>query len=247
MKLFDNLYAYLWPGLTYEEMVRFGGNCNSYVIPDAFVNNGKKTHIVIDPGHILNDLGIDCLEKLGQEMKQDGLDIKDVGLVINTHSHRDHCESSQPLQERNKAVVAVGELEAEYYETIGRRRYQSRGGIHVPDLVPDMKIKVGDWKLEGLTLSVILIPGHTPGHIGLYWAEKRTLIVGDVIFYHNTGRVDLPKGNGDHLRDSIERLSQLAVEYLLTGHQYEGPGVISGKEAVKRNFDFVKKNVLPYL
>ncbi|MBI4287630.1 MAG: MBL fold metallo-hydrolase [Chloroflexi bacterium] len=247
MKLFDNLYAYLWPGLTYDDMARFGNNSNSYVIANAYLHNGKRSHIIVDPGHIVNDLGIDCQERLSQEMQRDGLKYGEVGLVVDTHSHRDHCEGSRSFQEKNGAIVAIGELEAEYYDKIGRSRYQHRGGIKVPDLQPDTKLKEGDWKLEGLTLEVMLSPGHTPGHICLYWAEKRTLIVGDVMFYRNTGRTDLPGGSGDQLRQSIERLSQLDVEYVLTGHQYEGPGVISGKAAVKQNFDYVKKQVLPHL
>lgn len=247
MKLADNLYAYLWPGLTYEEMERFGGNCNTYVIANAFSRNGKKTHAVIDPGHIVNDIGIRCLDRLTEEMERDGIKAEDVGLVIDTHSHRDHVEGGEAFQERNGAVVAIGETEAKYYETIGRERYRKRGTVRVPDLRPDLKLKEGKWELDGLALEVIMAPGHTPGHICLYWAEKRLLVVGDVMFYRNTGRVDLPGGNGDQLRQSIERLSQLEVDYLLTGHQYEGPGIIAGREDVKRNFDYVKKQVLPYL
>lgn len=247
MKLLDKLYAYLWPGLSDEDMARYGNNCNTYVIAGAFANKKGKAHIVIDPGHIINDMGVPCLERLGQEMRRDGLKAEEVGLVINTHSHRDHTEASQAFQDRHGAVVALGELEADYYEAVGRSRYQARGSIRVPDLRPDMKIKEGTWKLEGLTLEVLLAPGHTPGHICLYWAESRTLIVGDVIFYQNTGRVDLPGGSGPQLRQSIERLAQLDVEYLLTGHQYGGPGIISGREAVKGNFAFVQKHVFPYL
>lgn len=247
MKLFDNLYAYLWPGLTYEDMERFGNNCNTYVIAGAFPRQNGNAHVLFDPGHIYNDMSIPCMEKLGQEMRRDGLKAEDVGLVVNTHSHRDHCEASQAFQEKSNAQVAIGELEAEYYEDIGRSRYQARGGIEVPDLRPDIRLKEGNWKIDGLTLEVFLTPGHTPGHICLYWAEKRTLIVGDVIFHQNTGRVDLPGGDGDQLKESIERLSQLDAEYILTGHQYGGPGVISGREAVKRNFAFVRKNVFSYL
>ena len=66
---------------------------------------------------------------------------------------------------------------------------------------------------------------------------------GDVIFNENTGRVDLPGGNADELRKSIERLSQLEVEYLLPGHM----DVVTGTKNVSHNFDFIKENILKWL
>ena len=87
-------------------------------------------------------------------------------------------------------------------------------------------------------------PGHSPGHITIYWPDKKVLIAGDVIFYRSTGRVDLPGGSAKTLRQSIERLSQLDIEYLLCGHPYGHPGIIRGKAAVQENFEFIKKNIL---
>ena len=59
----------------------------------------------------------------------------------------------------------------------------------------------------------------------------------------NTGRVDLPGGDAAQLRQSIEALSRLDIEYLLPGHM----GVVSGAARVAANFDFIRKNVLPWL
>ena len=69
------------------------------------------------------------------------------------------------------------------------------------------------------------------------------MIPGDVIFAQNTGRVDLPGGNAEELKQSIEGLSQLEIEYLLPGHM----DVVTGTEVVKGNFEFIKKHVLPWL
>jgi glyoxylase-like metal-dependent hydrolase (beta-lactamase superfamily II) len=57
----------------------------------------------------------------------------------------------------------------------------------------------------------------------------------------NTGRVDLPGGNDDDLKKSIEALSRLDIEYLLPGHM----GVVVGAEKVAENFNFIRKNVFP--
>jgi glyoxylase-like metal-dependent hydrolase (beta-lactamase superfamily II) len=64
-----------------------------------------------------------------------------------------------------------------------------------------------------------------------------------VLFEANTGRVDLPGGNRDALKKSIESLSLLDVEYLLPGHM----GIITGDGRVKENFDFIRMNVFPWL
>ena len=95
-----------------------------------------------------------------------------------------------------------------------------------------------------MKLEIFLSPGHSPGHITIYWPERKVLITGDVIFYQSTGRVDLPGGSAADLKQSIERLSGLDVEYLLCGHPYGHPGVIEGKTAVQQNFTFVKRNIL---
>jgi glyoxylase-like metal-dependent hydrolase (beta-lactamase superfamily II) len=59
----------------------------------------------------------------------------------------------------------------------------------------------------------------------------------------NTGRVDLPGGSADDLKKSIESLSLLDVELLLPGHM----GGVGGKENVKQNFEYIRKNVFPWL
>ena len=69
------------------------------------------------------------------------------------------------------------------------------------------------------------------------------LICGDVLFEMNTGRVDLPGGNSEALKKSIEALSQLDIEYLLPGHM----GIVTGAEKVAKNFTFIRTNVFPWL
>lgn len=235
MKVAVNLYAYLWPGLTMQDMMRYGNNSNSFVIASGFVAEGKSHHIIVDPGHIVNESGANCLQRLAKEMDKDGIDIADIGLVINTHCHPDHCEGSRYFQEEQGATVAVGQLETPLLRQV------------MPGFKPDLFLKEGDYNPGGVKLQVINTPGHSPGGISLYWAETKALFVGDVIFYHNTGRVDLPGGSGDMLRQSIEKLSRLDIEYLLTGHQYQAPGIVKGAKDVKANFDFVIKQVFPYL
>jgi len=113
--------------------------------------------------------------------------------------------------------------------------------------IDGMIIERGDLNLGkgGETkLNIIHSPGHSPGHITIYWPLEKVLIAGDVIFYGSTGRVDLPGGSARQLKQSIERLSEMDIEYLLCGHPYGHPGLLRGKEEIQRNFETVKRYVL---
>ena len=72
-------------------------------------------------------------------------------------------------------------------------------------------------------------------------------MAGDLIFKGSTGRVDLPGGSAQTLKQSIERVAKLDIEYMLTGHQYGSEGIIEGKEQVSKNFDVIRHQVFPYL
>ena len=64
-----------------------------------------------------------------------------------------------------------------------------------------------------------------------------------LIFSENTGRIDLPGGNAEQLKQSIDLVSKLDIEYLLPGHM----DIVKGAAAVKENFKLVMENVFPWL
>ena len=64
-----------------------------------------------------------------------------------------------------------------------------------------------------------------------------------MIFSESVGRTDFPGGSGELLKQSIEQLSTLDVEYLLPGHNE----IVTGKNDVKRNFEFIKRAFFSYL
>ena len=226
MRLVNNLYAYVWRGND--------NNCNSYLMASTLKSNG---HLLVDPGHITTPFYREPgLARLIREMEMDGIDARQIGMIILTHSHPDHCEAAKLIREQNGATVALNKAEEGVYKRLG-------GEV-------DIYLEEGDLVLgeeDQLKLNIFHSPGHSPGHVTIYWPEEKVLIAGDVIFYQSTGRVDLPGGSAKALRQSIQRLSELDIEYLLCGHPYGHPGIIKGREAVKENFDFVKRNVLPYL
>jgi len=224
MKVAENLHAYVWPGRD--------NNCNSYLFAGAF-DGGR--HLVVDPGHLVTpSLGEPGLERLYTEMRGDGIDPNGIGMVILTHCHPDHCESAGTIRQDRRALVVLHEAESAFYT--------DRMGGKVDLFADEGDLLLGrDGRLR---LEIFHSPGHSPGHIALYWPERKVLIAGDLIFYGGTGRTDLPGGSARQLAESIERLSRLDIETVLCGHPYGHPGVIQGKEAVADNFAAIKSGTL---
>jgi hydroxyacylglutathione hydrolase len=221
MKLNQNLYAYVWKGND--------NNCNSYIFSDVF--DGNK-HILIDPGHIITPyLHEDGYERLINEIESDGLNVEDIGLVILTHAHPDHVEAAEKFRSVYAIPSALHKDDMEVYTMYG-------GHDNI-----DIKLVEGSLNIATPVLSTIEIikaPGHSPGHIAVYWPSQKALAAGDVVFYRSMGRVDLPGGDEIAMKASIDKLALLDLEFCLCGHAYMHSGVIQGKEAIRKNFELVK-------
>lgn len=233
VKPVDGLYCYIWQGR--------GNNCNSCLFTDVL--RGERRHVLIDPGHANNEFAETCFDYLVMAMGKDGFRVEDIGLVINTHSHPDHCEASEIVVERSGAWITMSEEEDEFRNTMGRKLFSTLG-IRLPEFVPSFYLKEGDLNLGAengrVNLQIFNAPGHSPGSVCLYWSEQKILITGDVIFYGSIGRTDFPSGSLSQLKRSIERLSQLDVECLIPGHSTELGSIIQGKQNIEHNFQRVK-------
>jgi glyoxylase-like metal-dependent hydrolase (beta-lactamase superfamily II) len=223
MRLVADLFAYVWSGRD--------NNCNSYVLAGVLKDH---RHVLIDPGHVttpaLREAGLDGLR---DEMARDGIDPDAVGLVLLTHCHPDHSEAASVIRERSGALVAIHQAEADVY---------SRFGGVVDLLLGEGTLDLGTQ--SPVHLTVFHSPGHSPGHTTIYWPRERVLIAGDLIFYRSTGRVDLPGGDPQLMKASIERLAQLEIDYVLCGHPYGHSGIIQGADEVRTNFDFLRNHLL---
>lgn len=233
VKLAEKFYCYVWQGR--------GNNCNAILWPSVL--RGERPHVLIDPGHIRNALGEPCFDSLTQAMARDGFKIEGVGLVITTHSHPDHIEATELVVAKSGALYALSREEDEFYRTIGKAFFQSFGDKPLK-VEPFFYLKEGDLSLGAknnkMAVRVFLTPGHSPGSISLYLEEDKILVSGDVVFAGSIGRTDLPGGSPSLLRKSIDGLSKLDVEYLVSGHGTEMGSIIAGKDKVRRNFFTVK-------
>jgi len=221
MRLKNDIYLYEWTN-PYEN------NCNSFYV-------GGGVNALIDPG--LTGYVPDLLDR----MSADGIQKEDIRYVINTHSHPDHFQGSE-LFDQEKVKVGLHTREIEFLKGDGGELY-SLFGINAPRIHVNLPLEEGDLALGDQIFKVILSPGHSPGSIGLYWPDQKTLFCGDVIFDQSVGRTDFPGGNGDLLKKSILAFAKLDLEWLLPGHM----GILHGKSSIQNNFNLIIKGIFPYI
>ncbi len=221
MRFSDDIYVYEWTD-------SFENNCNSFYI-------GGSVNALIDPGLKM------FVPNLLESMEDDGIEKSAIKYVINTHSHPDHFEGSVLFNDSD-VKIGLHEKEMEFFNGAGSSLYNLFGmnapAVHVNLLLKEAKLSLGEEVFE-----ILLIPGHSPGSIALYWPTRKVIFSGDLIFYQNVGRTDFPGGSGFYVKQSIVTLSKLDIETLFPGHM----DIVDGAGEVKKNFQMVQKQVFPYL
>jgi hydroxyacylglutathione hydrolase len=158
--------------------------------------------------------------------------------LILTHAHLDHMAGVDEVSAAFEGLeLLVHEAEREW---LTNPDLNLSGGYGVPMtcreadrlLHDDDELTIGDE-----TWRVLHTPGHSPGGITLYNADRGVAFVGDTLFAGSIGRHDFPGSDFDTLARSIRtRLYSLPDETVaLPGH---GPETLIGRE--KRSNPFVR-------
>jgi len=220
MRLTKKLYIYPEEGML---------DCNTYVI------KGNPT-VIIDPG------SPQTLTSLIKHLQQDGIEAKDIDIITNTHLHGDHCGANEAFKQISGAKILSHPLQKKYYDAAVIETARFFGfppiGFVADDYIDSDKLDTGNIELE-----LIPSPGHSPDSICFYSPKDKILICGDVLFSRNIGRADLPGGNAAELKQSIEKLSQLEIDYLLPGHME----FLTTADTVKDNFEFIMRDAFRWL
>lgn len=184
---------------------------NTYVLI-----NEKKEGIVIDPGCY----GEAERETLADFFTQNGVEPK---LLLQTHCHLDHVFGTKWIFETYGLVPRLHPNEKKMLELapasglLWGMPFDSYSGelVYLED---GETILFGEDRLE-----VLLVPGHSPGHLCFYVPEQGFIIGGDVLFRDSIGRTDLPGGSYPTLIRSIrEKLWVLPDETVVyPGHGEE--------------------------
>jgi glyoxylase-like metal-dependent hydrolase (beta-lactamase superfamily II) len=175
-------------------------------------------------------------------MQQDGIRPQNIGTIMNTHLHIDHCSANEAFKEVSGARIVLPRIQKDNYDFVVIQGMQAFG-MTPEGFTEDSVIDESQVSVDGAVWELIVAPGHSPDSVCYYNRRDKILICGDVLFRMNTGRVDLPGGKGDQLKASIEDLSRLDIEYLLPGHME----AVSGAGEVEANFEFIRGNVFPWL
>jgi len=221
VELAADLYAFPWRDPR-------ANNCNTYLIRGS-------VPLLIDPGHRA------YLGRVEQELLVLGMGPADIRLALITHGHPDHLEGAAAFSGL-PARVAMHEVEAAHVRTFQDAFYRSQG-LTPPDLRFDFLLREGDLEVGEHRFEVLHTPGHSPGSVSLYWPARKVLFTGDVLFPGGLGRTDLPGGDGAKLKESILRLADLDVEWLLAGHGEP----LRGAEAFRRNVEMVRQTYFDYI
>jgi hydroxyacylglutathione hydrolase len=221
MKITDGVYAYIWRGV-------FENNCNMYYF-------GEPLNILFDPGLARH------LDLRFEALKGDGIDPAGIQTVVSTHSHPDHFEGCEHFMKKG-IPVGMHREEIEFLNTRGPEFF-AMFGMKFPSFTFDIVMEEGVWSVNGVDLQVFKTPGHSPGSVSVYWEEKKTLVCGDLIFKESVGRVDFPGGDPKQLKESIEKMAALDIEYLLPGHM----DMVTNAKNVKLNFELIQQYIFPQL
>jgi glyoxylase-like metal-dependent hydrolase (beta-lactamase superfamily II) len=213
MQIFNDLHAFIWRVYTQN-------NCNTYLIDG-------ELKIIVDPGHK------HLFEHMRKNLAALNISTDQIDLAIITHGHPDHLEAVQELGKTS--MFAMNEEEHCFISELAGQY------LKIPD--PDFFLREGDLTIGEQRFEVIATPGHSPGSICLYWPSKKTLFTGDLVFRDSIGRTDLPGGNGGMLKESLKRISEMDIDYLLCGHGE----IVAGKKEVQANFQKIKKYWFDYL
>ncbi len=191
---------------------------NTYIV---YSDSGSC--VIIDPGCYSNREESELITFIQEK------ELKPLAL-LNTHAHIDHVlgnsfvlnNFSIPFYLHNDDLKTLNSVES-YAHLYGFEGYK------VSPQPTHSLSNVEQLIFDDIELTVYHTPGHCPGHVVFYSEKNKFVINGDVLFDGSFGRVDLPGGDIEQLKNSIFNtmfyLPESTIVY--TGH---GPETTIGKE-----------------
>lgn len=128
---------------------------------------------------------VDASTRWSWPLIQEQLRNRKVTALLLTHAHPDHQGCAAKICARWRAPLLVHEADAESAEGRAPLVRQNRAWELIGNMVwagprsaVERRLREGD---EVAGFRVVHLPGHTPGHIGLFRESDRVFIVGDVL------------------------------------------------------------------
>ena len=187
-----------------------------YLNGNHFVYRSNEP-ILIDTGHIGD------FNETEKFIKDLGVPISDIRLIISTHCHCDHIGGNRIIQEKSGCDIALHKL-GKYFIDTGDDwstwwRYYSQEAAFFRCTKP---LEDGDTLSIGPHhFEVIYTPGHASDGIVLYNSEEKILISSDTLWENDVANITIRvEGSGavHSLKESLERLEALEVKRVYPGH-----------------------------
>ena len=126
----------------------------------------------------------------------------------------------------------------EFQQKFGAKIHMNTNDITNSAMVSDRNFKNGDM-IAGFLEAVVIPNNKSPGETALFWAERKTLFLGDALIGKPPGAVTLlPEEKYDDIQRAkagISILQKLDFEHLLLG---DGASILhNGKEVVSQYFN----------
>ena len=134
---------------------------------------------------------------------------KKIDYILNTHHHFDHTGGNLELKKKYNCKI------------IGSSKDEGR----IPGI--DVKLQHNDiFEFGEVKFKIILVPGHTSGHICFYSDKEKIIFTGDTLFSSGCGRVF--EGTYSQMLGSLNKIKKLPKDTnIYCGHEY-----------TKKNLDF---------
>ena len=135
-----------------------------------------------------------------------------INFILNTHHHFDHTGGNLELKKKYNAKI------------IGSAQDEKR--------IPGIDIKLLNnniFEFGAVEFDIILVPGHTSGHICFYSKKEKIIFTGDTLFSLGCGKVF--EGTYLQMLDSLSCIKKLPKDTnIYCGHEY-----------TKKNLEFCLK------
>jgi len=159
-----------------------------------------------------------------------------VDKIILTHGHLDHVGGTEALAAHLSIPIIGPEKEDAFWLNELEAQSKMFAFPTAKSFLPTQWLAEGDVvEVGNIKLNVLHIPGHTPGHIALFDAQSKQVIVGDILFNGAIGRSDFPRGDHGQLISGIKQklLTLPEATVVFPGH---GPTTTIGKEKVSNPY-----------
>jgi glyoxylase-like metal-dependent hydrolase (beta-lactamase superfamily II) len=137
--------------------------------------------------------------------------------VILTHGHADHVGAAGELLAFFHVPLWIHEADEKLIRSQANREIAAMFAISLPPPAQRLLADGDTIGSDDLTLTVIHGPGHTPGSILLQ--SGNLLFTGDTLFQGDIGRTDLPGGDDEQMRSSLDKIRAFPpATIILPGH-----------------------------